>query len=165
MIYSAKIKSKQRQDKGGDEEGKTSAAVAQAGAADNQRVGGVFRDLCIVEPDDDPLSCLADEEGSTGGGRPKMRFLVAPVNPELAVSQSGRDRVSSIQGCRGCTEVVLRETFDFGQLLVFSCAIYPSKESDLHLCRKEMKAGSAAAVGSASRLTLRVLHRHFLRKG
>lgn len=60
--------------------------MGQAGTADNQRIGGVFRDLGIVEPDDDPLSCLADEEEIAGGGRPEMRFLVAPVDPELAVS-------------------------------------------------------------------------------
>lgn len=48
---------------------------------------GLFHDLGIVEPDDDPLSCLADEENDVGG-RPKMRFLVEQVDPKLAVSGS-----------------------------------------------------------------------------
>lgn len=45
----------------------------------------MFHDLGIVEPDDDPLSCLADEENGVGDG-PRMRFLVEEVDPKLAVS-------------------------------------------------------------------------------
>lgn len=74
----------QRRDKPANEGG-TPGAV-QAGTADNRETGRLFRDLGIVEPDDDPLSCLADEVDDAGGGRPNMRFLVAPVDPELAVS-------------------------------------------------------------------------------
>ena len=54
-----------------------------------QAVGGLVQDLGVVDPDDDPLSCLKDEEGEAGSGRgrrPPMRRLVAPVDPKLAVS-------------------------------------------------------------------------------
>lgn len=73
-------------DKGGDED--ETPEPVQPGTAGNRVIGGLFRDLGIVEPDDNPLSCLADEEDVAGGRRPKMRFLVAPVDPELAVSYS-----------------------------------------------------------------------------
>ena len=54
-----------------------------------QTVGGLIGDFDVVEPDEDPLSCLKEEEGEAGGGRggrPSMRRLVAPVDPNLAVS-------------------------------------------------------------------------------
>lgn len=77
----------QRKDKGGD--GSKTSEAAHAGISNNGALlGGVYRDLDIIEPDDDPLSCLADEEDSAGGNKSKMRFLVAPVDPELAVSYS-----------------------------------------------------------------------------
>lgn len=49
---------------------------------------GLIRDLGVVEPDDDPLSCLADEQptGDTGKERrPPRRPLVADVDPRLEV--------------------------------------------------------------------------------
>eukprot|EP00903_Cladosiphon_okamuranus_P005962 g5886.t1 len=75
-----------RKEKVGDE-GEAPGELGQAGAAHTQRVGGMFRDLGIIEPDDDPLSCLADEEDGAGRGSPKMKFLVAPVDPELAARE------------------------------------------------------------------------------
>lgn len=50
--------------------------------------GTLIYDLGIVEPDDDPLSCLADEEDEAGRGgrrRPTGRALVEPVDPSLPV--------------------------------------------------------------------------------
>lgn len=53
---------------------------------------GLYQKLCIVEPDDDPLSCLLDEEHHTdrsndrSKGRYPRRLLVAAVDPALAVS-------------------------------------------------------------------------------
>lgn len=56
--------------------------------AKNYILGGLFHDLGVVEPDDDPLAYVVDEEKSEfgGKGRPAWRPLVAPVDPKLAVS-------------------------------------------------------------------------------
>eukprot|EP00904_Undaria_pinnatifida_P005226 jgi/Undpi1/1833/HiC_scaffold_12.g05220.m1 len=65
----------------------TKLEVSQDDGALLKTVGALGGDLGVVEPDDDPLSCLADEEGDAGGGnggRPPMRLLVAPVDPKLA---------------------------------------------------------------------------------
>lgn len=75
-------------DQGANEE-LTQKEASRDDGARLQAVGGSGGDLGLVEPDDDPLSCLADEEGGTGGGgggRPPMRLLVAPVDSKLAVS-------------------------------------------------------------------------------
>lgn len=54
---------------------------------------GLYLDLDIVEPDDDPLSsCLADRQlmmGLDGAERPTRRPVVAPVAPELVVRKPG----------------------------------------------------------------------------
>lgn len=49
---------------------------------------GLFDDIGVVEPDDNPLSCLVEEEeaGLSGKERPPRRPLVTPVEPELLVS-------------------------------------------------------------------------------
>ena len=72
----------------------TKLEVSQDDGALLKTVGALGGDLGVVEPDDDPLSCLADEEGDAGGGnggRPPMRLLVAPVDPKLAVRVLVRD--------------------------------------------------------------------------
>lgn len=53
---------------------------------------GLYQKLCIVESDDDPLSCLLDEEHHAdrshdrSKGRYPRRPLVAAVDPVLVVS-------------------------------------------------------------------------------
>jgi len=87
------------QRKGDDSESERSHS-AHEGTGGLRAREGLFRDLGIVEPDDNPLSCLADEENSDGRGRPQMRFLVAPVDPKLAVSglrcETHRLRISTL---------------------------------------------------------------------
>lgn len=61
---------------------------------------GLFFDLGIVEPDDNPLSYLEEEEGRGGRGRPPRRPLVAPVDPKLAVSQAFSTESCKLRSCQ-----------------------------------------------------------------
>lgn len=72
----------QRKEKGSDESERPETNQEETSGIPGRE--GLFHDLGIVEPDDDPLSCLADEENSVGAG-PRMRFLVEQVDPKLAV--------------------------------------------------------------------------------
>lgn len=61
-----------------------------------QTAGGLIGGVDVVEPDEDPLSCLKEEEGEAGGGPgggPSMRRLVTPVDPKLAVSSQAINSV------------------------------------------------------------------------
>lgn len=69
---------------------------------DNHAMEGWYEDLGIIEPDDNPLSCLVDEEDEAGNGRPKMCFFVAPVDPRLAVSRSQVEQVEMQPTAAGC---------------------------------------------------------------
>eukprot|EP00752_Nemacystus_decipiens_P018735 g16797.t1 len=101
----AAVAKPQRRNEGDDEV--EPSEVGQAGAAaDKRAIGGVYRDLGIIEPDDDPLSCLAEEVDSAetatktssssrrGGkrGTPKERKVSSAMDvvepPEPAASES-----------------------------------------------------------------------------
>lgn len=66
--------------------------------------GGLYYNLGVIEPNDDPLSCLVDEEGEgaergMGWCRPPMRLLVAPVDPRVAVSPRTPYRLEILLAC------------------------------------------------------------------